>query len=202
MTGETSRAKHALRTALGGEKFELLVGFLTFIRSAHYWTLMHPELALEEDVQELLRGHEELARMLLEDPEAGHCEMGARLFNELQALRDLNKRQELEKAKRALEESGRQSKSCLVSCTCKLKQRGPLQTSPTMQRRASRLSPSSTNSFTSMTMLEQWRLTATLLIFVRQSQPHRAAQIGRGRWSSMPTHSLSPLTWLCRSHSS
>lgn len=29
-----SRAKRALRTALGGEKFELLVGFLTFVRSA------------------------------------------------------------------------------------------------------------------------------------------------------------------------
>ena len=103
-----TRAKHALRIALGGEKFELLVGFLTFIRSAHYWTLMHTELALEDDVQELLREHEELARMLLEDTEAGHCEMGTRLFDELESLRDLNERQELEKAKRALEESGRQ----------------------------------------------------------------------------------------------
>ena len=102
------RAKHALRIALGGEKFELLVGFLTFVRSAHYWTLMHPELALEDDVKALLREHEELARMLLEDTEAGHCEMGARLFEELESLRDLNERQELEKAKRALEESGRQ----------------------------------------------------------------------------------------------
>jgi hypothetical protein len=34
------RAKRALRVALGGEKFELLIGLLTFIRSAHYWTLM------------------------------------------------------------------------------------------------------------------------------------------------------------------
>src|SRR6185369_1877874 len=40
--------------------------------------------------------------------EAGHYEMGTRLFNELEALRELNERQELEKAKRALEESGRQ----------------------------------------------------------------------------------------------
>src|ERR1700685_1481064 len=101
-------AKHALRIALCGEKFELLVAFLTFVRSAHYWTLMHPELALEDDVKELLREHEELARMLREDTEAGHCEMGARLFEELDSLRDLNERQELEKAKRALEESGRQ----------------------------------------------------------------------------------------------
>ena len=103
-----SRAKHALRTALGGEKFELLVGFLTFIRSAHYWTLMHPELAFEEDVQGLLREHEDLARILLEDKEAGRCEIGTRLFDELKSLRDLNERQELERAKRALEESGRQ----------------------------------------------------------------------------------------------
>jgi two-component sensor histidine kinase len=69
---------------------------------------MHPELALEDDVKALLREHEELARMLLEDTEAGHCEMGARLFEELESLRDLNERQELEGAKRALEESGRQ----------------------------------------------------------------------------------------------
>jgi two-component sensor histidine kinase len=102
------RAKRALRIALGGEKFELLIGFLTFVRSAHYWTLMHPELAFEDDVKELLREQEELARLLLEDAEAGHCEMGPRLFEELETLRDLNERQELENAKRALEESGRQ----------------------------------------------------------------------------------------------
>jgi two-component sensor histidine kinase len=102
------RAKRALRIALGGEKFELLVGFLTFIRSAHYWTLMHPEIALEDDVKELLREHEELARLLLEDAEAGRCEMGTRLFEELESLRDLNEREELKQAKRALEESNAQ----------------------------------------------------------------------------------------------
>jgi two-component sensor histidine kinase len=105
--GRANRAKRALRIALGGEKFELLVGFLTFIRSAHYWTLMHPELAFEDDVKELLRGHEELARVLLEDAEAGRCEMGVRLFEELESLRELNERQELETAKRELERSGR-----------------------------------------------------------------------------------------------
>jgi len=103
-----NRAKRALRIALGGEKFELLIGFLTFIRSAHYWTLMHPELSLEDDVKQLLREHEQLARLLLEDAEAGRCEMGTRLFEELVSLRELNERKELEEAKRALEESGRQ----------------------------------------------------------------------------------------------
>src|ERR1700730_18682197 len=103
-----NRAKRALRTALGGEKFELLIGFLTFVRSAHYWTLMHPELSLEDDVKGLLREQEELARLLSEDSEAGRCEMGTRLFEELETLRDLHQRQELGTAKRELEEIGRQ----------------------------------------------------------------------------------------------
>jgi two-component sensor histidine kinase len=55
-------------------------------------------------VKELLREHEELARMLLKDAEAGHCEMGTRRFDELESLRDLNEPQELQKAKWALEE--------------------------------------------------------------------------------------------------
>jgi two-component sensor histidine kinase len=101
-------AKRALRNALGGEKFELLVGLLTFIRSAHYWTLMHPELVLEDDLTELLRQQEELARHLSVDSEAGHYEMGARLFEELESLRDLNERQALDKARQALESKDRQ----------------------------------------------------------------------------------------------
>jgi two-component sensor histidine kinase len=103
-----NREKDALRTALGAEKFELLIAFLTFIRSAHYWTLMHPEIAFEDDVKSLLREHKELARLLLEDSEADHCETGARLSAELESLRVLDEREELENAKRALEESGRQ----------------------------------------------------------------------------------------------
>jgi two-component sensor histidine kinase len=103
-----ARAKRALRIALGGERFELLIGFLTFVRSAHYWTLMHPELALEDDVADLLREQEELARLLSEDAEAGRCEMGTRLFEELESLRDLNERQQLQRAKLELEEIGRQ----------------------------------------------------------------------------------------------
>jgi signal transduction histidine kinase len=56
----------------------------------------------------LMRGHEDLARLLLEDPEADRCEMGERLFEELTSLRELNERQELERAKQALEEKDRQ----------------------------------------------------------------------------------------------
>jgi two-component sensor histidine kinase len=97
------RARRALRKALGGNRFEHLLGLLAFIRTAHYWTVLHPELSFEEDALELLRVNEELARLLLEDPEAARCDMGVRLFEELSELRDLNEKRQLEKAKAALE---------------------------------------------------------------------------------------------------
>jgi C4-dicarboxylate-specific signal transduction histidine kinase len=81
---------------------------LTFIRMAHYWTVVHPDLDLEDDVRPLLDQHEELTRLLLEDPEPARCEMGVRLFDELERLRDLKERLELERAKQVLEERDRQ----------------------------------------------------------------------------------------------
>ena len=57
---------------------------------------MHPELALEDDVEQLLVQHEELARLLAEKAEVGHGEMGTRLFEELERLRDLRQRRDLE----------------------------------------------------------------------------------------------------------
>jgi len=99
----SERPRNALRKVLGGNQFEHLLGLLAFIRTAHYWTVLHPELSLEEDARELLRVNEELARLLLQDPEAARCDMGIRLFSELTDLRELNERRELETAKRALE---------------------------------------------------------------------------------------------------
>jgi signal transduction histidine kinase len=97
------RERAALRNAVGGQRFERLMGLLLFIRGAHYWTMIHPDLGFEDDVRQMLDQHEELARLLLEDAEAARCEVGVRLFNELQLLRDLNERRELEKAMQALE---------------------------------------------------------------------------------------------------
>lgn len=104
--GESARV--ALRTAVGDRNFEFLAGFLAFVRTAHYWTMLHPEIETEEDMDELLSQHQELSRLVLNDPEADRCEMGDRLFEELTALRELHERQELEKAKRALEAKDRQ----------------------------------------------------------------------------------------------
>jgi len=99
----SERARRALRHVLGARRFEHLLGLLAFIRTAHYWTVLHPDLLFEEDIHDLLGASEELARLLLEDPEAARCDMSVRLFSELEDLRGLHERRELEQAKRALE---------------------------------------------------------------------------------------------------
>ncbi len=101
--GRAERPRRALRHALGGKRYEYLMGLLAFIRTAHYWTVVHPGLAPEDDVRVYLSVNEELARLLLEDPEAARCDMSTRLFSELTELRELQERRELEAANRALE---------------------------------------------------------------------------------------------------
>jgi signal transduction histidine kinase len=101
-------ARRALIRTLGLRSYEFFCGCLAFIRTAHYWTILHPEIESEEDMLELMRGHEELAQLLLEDPEAGRCEITERMYEELVRLRELNERQDLQKAKLALEEKDRQ----------------------------------------------------------------------------------------------
>ncbi|MGZ8996559.1 MAG: PAS domain S-box protein, partial [Rhodospirillales bacterium] len=81
------RSRRALRAAMGVHDLELLTAYLAFIRTAHYWTLTHPDLAPEEDVEALLRDHEELARLLMDDPEAARCDISTRPLDELTELR-------------------------------------------------------------------------------------------------------------------
>ncbi|HKR36307.1 MAG TPA: HAMP domain-containing sensor histidine kinase [Steroidobacteraceae bacterium] len=122
----SERARHALTRALGSRRLEFFSGCLAFIRTAHYWTMLHPEIEIEEDMVALLREQEELAKLLIEDPEADRCEMGDRLFDELTALRDLHERQELQKAKQALEEKDRQKDQFIAALAHEL--RNPLAT--------------------------------------------------------------------------
>jgi hypothetical protein len=97
------RARRSLGRLLGGRSFQYLVGLLAFIKMAHFWTLAHPEIELEDDVLDLLRRNEELQRALLDDPESGRCSMGIGLFTELETLRALNEKHELERANRELQ---------------------------------------------------------------------------------------------------
>jgi signal transduction histidine kinase len=122
----SATARQALLRALGAQRFEYLAGLLAFIRTAHFWTMLHPEIETEDDMQTLMREHVELARLLMEDAEADRSEMSARLFNELVALRELNEREELKKAKAALEVKDRQKDQFMAIMAHEL--RNPLAT--------------------------------------------------------------------------
>jgi hypothetical protein len=71
----------------------------------------YPEPSASRSI--FLHPSEELARFLLEDPEAARCEIYIRLFEELAELRDLNEKREPEKAKHALEVQVVQQKDLL-----------------------------------------------------------------------------------------
>lgn len=73
-------ARRALRTVLGPRDLEFLTAYLAFVRTAHYWTLTHPDLAPEEDVEALLRDQEELTHLLMDDPKVAHRDISARLL--------------------------------------------------------------------------------------------------------------------------
>jgi PAS domain S-box-containing protein len=57
-------ARESVKAAVGDSAFELLVAFLAFIRTAHYWTETHPELDCEPDMVELMSKHSELSSLL------------------------------------------------------------------------------------------------------------------------------------------
>ena len=67
----SERARVALRKALGAKRLEYLLALLAFIRTAHYWTVVHPGLELEDDVRELMSSEKVLAALLLQDPDLG-----------------------------------------------------------------------------------------------------------------------------------
>src|ERR1700722_11270101 len=60
---------------------------LDFVRAAHYWTKVHPEIEYEDDVKHLLSTHEALATCVLSDPEAQSDNVGQSLLDELPSLR-------------------------------------------------------------------------------------------------------------------
>ena len=66
---ESDHPRALLRNILGGKRFEYLLALLAFIRTAHYWTVVHPDLEIEDDVREFLSTNKELAALLLQDPE-------------------------------------------------------------------------------------------------------------------------------------
>jgi len=92
-TSDASRALHALKSVFDRKTLEYTKLLLAFIRTAHYWTEIHPELALEDDINQLLATHEAVAKCVLADPvvlpESG---LARRISEDLISLRDLNER--------------------------------------------------------------------------------------------------------------
>jgi hypothetical protein len=94
------RAREAVRRAVGDGTFEILIVFLAFVRTAHFWTETHPELAIEPDMLSMLEKHEGLKRLLL-DPSDAECVKAGEALRQTLA--------ELEHTKTSLRESKEQS---------------------------------------------------------------------------------------------
>src|ERR1700689_4495277 len=76
----------ALARLFGPSLLQYLLLFLAFVRAAHYWTETHPEIAFEDDINQLLATHEALADCILNDPLAGDT-ITQSLLDELPTLR-------------------------------------------------------------------------------------------------------------------
>jgi PAS domain S-box-containing protein len=92
-TPDASRALHALKCVFDGKTLEYTKLLLAFIRTAHYWTEIHPELVLEDDINQLLATHEAIAACVLAHPaELPENKLDRRISEDLVSLRDLNQR--------------------------------------------------------------------------------------------------------------
>src|SRR5580698_2099941 len=90
-TPDASRALHALTCGLDGKTLEYTKLLLAFIRTAHYWTEIHPELVLEDDINQLLATHEAIAACVLAEPaHLPENKLARRISEDLISLRDLN----------------------------------------------------------------------------------------------------------------
>jgi len=92
-TREAPKCLAALQRKFGPAMLEQLRLFLAFVRVAHYWTEIHPELVLEDDINRLLNTHEVLAACVLSDP-ACQDDLSQQISEELSSLRDLKSRHE------------------------------------------------------------------------------------------------------------
>jgi PAS domain S-box-containing protein len=86
-TPHASACLDALDRLLGTVRLQYLLLFLAFVRAAHYWTKVHPEIEFEDDVKHLLATHEALANCILNDPEAHSDSVTQSLLDELPSLR-------------------------------------------------------------------------------------------------------------------
>jgi PAS domain S-box-containing protein len=92
-TADAPRAHEALAHRFEPRDLEHLNLFLAFIRTAHYWTKLHPELTLESDITQLLATHESLAQCVFNDAAASEDSGHAKTPNEITSLLEMRKLQ-------------------------------------------------------------------------------------------------------------
>jgi PAS domain S-box-containing protein len=76
-----------LTSLLGEVRLQYLVLLLSFVRAAHYWTRVHPDLEFEADIKWLLETHEALAECIFQDVGIATTEVSQRVLDELPILR-------------------------------------------------------------------------------------------------------------------
>jgi PAS domain S-box-containing protein len=86
-TADAPTCLDALERLLGTVQLQYFLLFLAFVRTAHYWTRVHPEIQFEDDIKQLLATHEALANCILDDSEAGADKVSRSILDELPALR-------------------------------------------------------------------------------------------------------------------
>jgi PAS domain S-box-containing protein len=86
-TPQAASCLPALERLLGAARLQYLLMFMAFVRAAHYWTKVHPQLEIEDDLKRLLETHEALAACIPGDSEATSDNVSQSLLDELPALR-------------------------------------------------------------------------------------------------------------------
>src|SRR5580693_9734295 len=86
-TASAPECLDALERLLGTVRLQYLLLFLAFVRAAHYWTKVHPEIQLDDDIKQLLATHEALASCILAEPETDSDKVTQSILDELPALR-------------------------------------------------------------------------------------------------------------------
>ena len=86
-TTDAPECRDSLERLLGTVRLQYLLLFLAFIRTAHFWTRVHPEIQFEDDIKQLLATHEALAFCILNDPEASTDNISQSILEELPRLR-------------------------------------------------------------------------------------------------------------------
>ena len=86
-TADAPKCLNVLERLLGIVRLQYLLLFLAFVRAAHYWTRVHPEIQFEDDINQLLATNEALASCILDDPESSTDKVTQSILDEIPALR-------------------------------------------------------------------------------------------------------------------